>query len=179
MTSFKSRNLVLLALGALCAASLHAAIVKDMDLAEVCANADKVFRGTVVGATEGVVEVGGGELPTVIYSFKVNEAFKGEFVTKGDESYAEVQMLGRIKSAPAGDLQHLSVLPDLPELVIGQEYVIMTTAPSAGGLSVPVGLGQGLYGLSGQGKTETATNGAGASLTYVDLASQIRATLGQ
>ena len=179
MMLYKSRTLVLLVLGALCASSLHAAMVKDMDLAEVCTNADKVFRGTVVGATEGVVDVGGGQLPTVIYSLEVDEVFKGEFLTKDGQLYAEIQILGQLKSESVGGLQHVSSLPEMPQLVVGQEYVLMTTAPSAAGLSVPVGLGQGLYSLSLQNKTEMVTNGVGNSLTYDSLASQIRAGLGQ
>ena len=178
MTLLKSRTLILLACGALCAASLGAAMVKDMDLTEACNNADKIFRGTVVAATEGVVAVAGGQLPTVTYSVEVNEAFKGQFITKDGKSYAEIQMLGTLKPKTVGNYQQASVLPELPQLVVGEEYVLMTTAPSAVGLSVPVGLGQGVYSLSGQGKDTTAQTGFGASLTYDNLASQIQTVLG-
>ena len=180
MSVFRNRKvLMLLALAVLVATSLQAAMVKDMDLGEVCTNADKVFRGVVLSATEGTVTVGGGELPTVVYVVQVTEGFKGEYLTKGDDSYVEIEMLGRMKSAPVGDLQQFSVLPELPELSVGAEYVLMTTAPSAVGLSVPVGLGQGVYTLAGQGKTETAKNAAGSSLSYDDLANQIRAAVSQ
>lgn len=173
------KSVVFVALAVFAATSLQAAMVRDMDLGEVCNNADKVFRGVVVSATEGTVTVGGGELPTVVYVVHVTEGFKGEFLTKGDDSYVEIEMLGRIKSAPVGDLQHFSVLPELPELAVGGEYVLMTTAPSAAGLSVPVGLGQGVYTLTGQGKTEMAKNAAGSSLSYDDLANQIQAAVSQ
>jgi hypothetical protein len=172
-------GMVLLALLCLPAPLLASAIVKQMDLTEVCARADRIFRGTIVDVTEGTVAAGGGELPTVTYRIKVTEAFKGDFTTKGGETYAEVTMLGRLKSRPNGAMQHFSALPELPTYAIGSDHVLMVTAPSAIGLSAPVGLGQGSYTISTRNKTEMASNALGKLLTYGDLADRIRAVIGQ
>lgn len=172
-------GLTLTALVGLPAPILASAIVKGMDLAEVCSRAARIFRGTIVDVTEGKVAAGGGQLPTVTYRIKVTEAFKGEFTTKGGESYAEITVLGRLKNAPKAGLQHFSALPELPSYEIGSDYVLMVTAPSAIGLSVPVGLGQGSYAISTRNKTEMARNAVGKMLTYGDLADRIRAVVGQ
>lgn len=155
------------------------AIVKQMDLVEVCSRAAMVFRGTVVDVAEGKVAAGGGELPTVTYRIRVTDVFKGDFTTKDGERYAEITMLGRLKSAPRDGLQHFSALPTLPNYEVGSDHVLMVTAPSAIGLSAPVGLAQGSYAISTLNKTEMAGNALGKLLTYSDLADQIRAAVGR
>ena len=47
---------------------------------------------------------------------------------------------------------------DLPRFEHGRDYLILATAPSAAGLSVPVGLGQGTFKLAGKPGEETAVN---------------------
>ena len=42
-------------------------------------SAGRIFRGTVLGVTDGTVQVGGGQLATVVYRLRVDEAFKGSF----------------------------------------------------------------------------------------------------
>jgi hypothetical protein len=172
-------GLVLSALLCLPIPLFASAIVKQMDLSEVCARAAMIFRGTIVDVTEGKVAAGGGELPTVTYRIKVTEAFKGDFTTKDGVSYAEVTMLVRLKSAPRDGVQHFSALPTLPSYEIGSDHVLMVTAPSAIGLSAPVGLAQGSYSISTRNKTEMAQNALGKMLSYGDLADQIRAVVGQ
>ena len=171
--------LPLVAVAILLGASLDAQMVQKMDLTEICSRADKILRGTVLSATSGTVQVGGGELPTVTYRIKVDEAFQGTYITKGDDQIAEITMLGKLKSVNADGVRSVSPLPDLPELKVGGEYLLMTTPPSSAGLSTPIGLGQGCYTISGKNSVVTATDGLGNTVTYEALAEQIRAALAQ
>ena len=97
-----------------------------------------------------------------------------------------IRMLGSIKEAPAsGEIQKVSVLPDLPRLEMGHDYVLFTTPPSAIGLSTTVGLGQGTFRVYTEAKQEMAANeldNAGifqGPVSYAELASAIRQELGQ
>ena len=174
----RSKTVVLvLAIALVFGALAQASLVQKMDLPEVCARADKIFRGTVLSATEGAIEAGGGELPTVTYRIRVSEAFQGDFRTKGDIQIAVVTMLGKMKSETIDGVQRRSPLPDLPALSVGGDYLLMTPYPSAIGLSSPIGLGQGCYSISGKGDAMMATDGLGNSVNYQELADQIRAAL--
>ncbi len=168
---------LLLALGMLATAGLQAALVKKMDLLEICERSDKIFRGIVTSAVAGTVSVGGGELSTVTYQVKVTEAFQGSFISKGDDRLAEITMLAAIKPTDNGRVRSFSALPDLPQLVVGKEYLLLTTQPSAIGLSTTVGLAQGYLLISGKGKNEVATDGAGNSRAYSDIANEIRSAI--
>ena len=174
MSQARSRAVILVvALAVLCGPSVQASLVQKMDLAEVCTRADKIFRGTVLSATTGTVEAGGGTLPTVTYRIRVSEGYQGHFITKGDIQIAEVTMLGRIKAGNS------SPLADFPVLAVGGDYLLMTTPPSAIGLSAPVGLGQGCYTISGKGESQIATDGLGNSINYAELAAALQAALAQ
>ena len=91
-----SRNravLLALALALVVGAVAQASMVQQMSLGEVCAKADKIFRGTVLSVTEGKVAAGGGFLPTVTYRVKVVDAVQGDFQTKGDSQVTEITMI--------------------------------------------------------------------------------------
>ena len=171
----------LLALGAVVAlgSGADAAMVQKMDLPEVCARADKIFRGTVLSAHEGTVQAGGGELPTVTYYIKVDESFQGEFETKGDSSIAEIKMLGNAKPRNVDGARSFPAVRYLPQLEVGRDYLLMTSRPSAIGLSAPIGLGQGCFTISGEGGAEVATDGFGKTINYAELVSAIQGALAQ
>lgn len=166
----------------LATAAAQAAMVTKMDLNTLCGNAESIFRGTVISVTEGTVPAGGVDLPTVTYRMKVDEAFKGDFKTEKGVQYAEITMLGTLKpaTAPNGSVQNLSFIPHIAALTPGEDYVLMTTAPSAIGLSTTVGLGQGCFHIKGGEKGETAVNELGNAglfdgpVAYSTLAGQIR-----
>jgi hypothetical protein len=147
------RRVIGLALAALAVASLpaEATMLKQMNLADLSKGADRIFRGTVTGIDTSTVRAGGGTLPVVIYRIKVSDALKGQFVTKGGRTYAEVRMLGDLKTVrnASGAYEHVSVLRDLPRLRMGSEYLLFTTPPSRAGLSTTLGLGQGLFKIPG------------------------------
>jgi hypothetical protein len=186
----------------LCASGAGATTLVQMNLKDLASRADKVFRGRVVGVDSATVRVGGGELPATVYRLRVEEGFKGRFEGRGG-ALVELRMLSRSKAArdsssASGSPRRVPVLPDVPELAMGREYVLFTTRPSAVGLSTTVGLGQGAFTVLGAGKggdTETAVNAFGnrgltrgldrtllpsrGPLPYAELARAIRAVLNQ
>lgn len=129
------------------------------NLGEMSGRADKIFRGTVIDFSPGAVEVGGGQLPIVSYQIRVDQAFKGDFATKGDVMYVELNMVGNIKDAGSdGDLKRFDALPKPPALSVGHDYLLFTTPESAIGLSTAVGLGQGSFEIYSLDKQEWAKN---------------------
>lgn len=161
------------------------AMVAKMGLGEMTVNAAHIFRGTVIDVEQSSITAGGGELPMVVYTLRVDEAFKGDFGSGKDAQVMEIRMLGSIKAEPAaGSVQHFSTLPDLPRLQSGHDYVLFTTAPSAAGLSTPVGLGQGafrVYDDEGQEMAANELDNAGlfaGPVTYSALAGAIHGELG-
>src|SRR6185436_19106872 len=132
--------------------------VKQLNLAEMVQRADKIYRGTVVSSTEGTVQAGGGQIPVVTYRLQVEEVFRGSIpLTKGVR-IAEIRMIGKVKTVRQGNLQLNSVLPKMPQLAVGQTYLVFATRPSNIGLSTTVGLGQGSFQILQRGKEETALN---------------------
>jgi hypothetical protein len=125
----------------------HATMVQQLNLGELTARADKIFRGTVIRTENGTVVAGGGELPTVKYVIRVSETLKGDTSTGNGKAgnVVELTMLGTLKSSGAsGNIRHISTFRP-PKLRIGDEYLLFTTAPSNLGLSITVGIGQGAF----------------------------------
>jgi hypothetical protein len=158
-----------------------------LDLDELVGRSGKVFRGTVLSFRTGTVEVGGGSLPTVTYVFRVDEAFKGAFETKEDATGAEITMVGTVKrsTVKVGDAVWFSVLPEIPQLEVGSDYLMFVTPESEIGLSISVGLGQGAFSLFEADRQTYAVNtynnanlDLNGPVLYSDLAAKIRAMLG-
>tara|TARA_R110000782_G_scaffold37738_1_gene89114 strand:- start:265 stop:849 length:585 start_codon:yes stop_codon:yes gene_type:complete len=143
-TTYKTVALFLALCGCMTA---NATMVQQMNLGEMTINADKIFRGTVVSVKSGTVTAGGSELPTVSYTLRVTETFKGNTRAPGGKAgdVVVVTMLGEIKSANVdGDIRRFVPFRP-PNLENGKEYLLFTTAPSALGLSMTVGVGQGTF----------------------------------
>lgn len=164
----------------------HATTVLQMTLEDLASRADRVFRGHVLSIEPGSTEIGGGELPTVTYELTVDEQFKGNYPPDGEKVVVTVTMVGSLKQGDTvvNGRRRLNALPELPELRVGQDYLLFTTEPSAAGLSTTVGLGQGTFKifLSPEGEELAANelNNAGlfnGPVTYTTLASAIRAAL--
>ncbi len=120
-----------------------AAMVMKMGLGDLVGNADKVFRGTVLTKEPGTVSMGGSDFSTVVYTVSVDDALKGDF---GAKPVVTLTMLGNLKQdISSGDIKRLAALDMNPDLQVGSDYVLFTTAPSAAGLSTTVGLNQGLF----------------------------------
>jgi hypothetical protein len=175
-------------------AQVHGTVMLQLDLAEMTARADKIFRGTVIDVREGTIEAGGAELPAVTYRFKIEELFKGDATeVKGDTAVMEIRMIGSLVHQKADENGNLKFSPfrDVPRLNMGSDYVLFTTPESSIGLSMTVGLGQGAFkvseidGARGEYQAVNEFNNAGLGLNgagpvaYVELSSQINALLGQ
>ena len=169
----------------------EASDVIHMTLRDLVARGDRIVRGTVLGADEGTLAAGGGDLPIITYRIRVDEALKGA-VSDGD--VIEVRLLGSMKQTPGGQARRLTVLRDLPRFTVGRDYLFVLTRPSKIGLSTTVGLRQGLFELRGRPGQEQAINDAnnlglfnglqGAPTTpgpvsYASLAKHIRTLLGR
>ena len=162
-----------------------ATTVKHFDLGNMTASAARVFRGTVTDVRAGTVTVGGGQLATTIYRIRVTEAFKGDFATFKDITYADVEMLGSAKAEAQRDgVRHFSAFRDMPVLERGQEYLVFLTAESSIALSSPVGLAQGLFKVDTSVPGEPTANGlnnaglmagvARGPIPYASLAERLR-----
>ena len=171
-------------------AAVLATSVKQMNIDELSANADRIFRGTVISIQPGTVEAGGAELHTITYTLKVEDAFKGDFlVAKDDVRLAKITMITDPKvPGEANGMTRLGVVRDVPKLKVGDVYLLFASAESQIGLSTPIGLGQGCFDINGSMALNRAGNlglFTGASvqgpskgaLPYADLADKIRAVL--
>ena len=150
------------ALGALAVlvaiAPLSATILKQMNLADLAGNANRIFSGTVIEIGKGDLAVGGGKVATVTYRVIVDNSFRGDFVEKEGIRVAEFTMVTNPGPRRSGNQVSFSVLPTLPDIQMGQRYLFFTTAPSSVGLSTTVGLGQGCVRITGDPGEEITTN---------------------
>ncbi len=140
------------------APSSQATMARKMDLNQLAAAAGLIFRGTVVDASKGSITASGRKIPTITYQIKVTEQLKGSFpAPTGKETVITIQSV---------DVHAI----ELPKLAVGQDYLLMTTRPSAAGLSTAVGLGQGVFRVYGESSSELAVNES----NNVGLASGLR-----
>jgi hypothetical protein len=202
MSRFLRRTaLSILILAMVASTAAVAATVEHLGLDQMANRADKIFRGTVLDARPGTVETGGGQLPVVTYTFRVEEAFKGAFDEVKGETIAHIRMLGKVPPVQVDGVTRHSPLPDVPQLKTGSDYLIFSTLPGSAGLSVTLGLGQGSFqillkgdelqavnefnnlGLFKNARTESAAAGGRlpvkGPVSYSVLADQIRAELGR
>lgn len=148
---------------------IRAASVWQFNLAEMTQRADKIYVGTVLSVTEDTVAVSGGQLSINVYRLSVEEDLRGETPMVKGTRLAEIRMIGKQKQVRIGNLRSVSALPAMPEMVVGQTYLVFTTAPSAIGLSTMVGLGQGCFKLYGQDGERMAVNEANNAGLFRDM----------
>lgn len=172
----------------LAASSAQATDVRQMNLEQLVNASETIMLGTIVGIEGTTVEVGGGTLPAVAYKVRVEEAFKGEFSEVKGVKVAEFKMVGSLKDALAG--RHPIV--DFPVLKTGNEYLLMVAPAGPTGLTSTMGLGQGLFNVTGSGASRVLLNGSnnvglfngmnvpysGGGIGYLELAEMIRVIVG-
>ena len=147
---------VALVIATLAGDALYAVNVRHMNLRELVTRADRIVRGTVIAQDDTTVSAGGGQLPATLYRIQVAETLKG---SAANGEVIEVRLLARPKNTGTA-MRRGTILQDLPEFRVGQEYLFVLTRPSAAGLSTTVGLRQGLFELRGRGDDALAVNGA-------------------
>ena len=74
-----SAAFILLAVAVLTSSPVKASAVLQMNLAQMIDRSEKVFVGTVVDISESRIAVGGGEVPSVTYTFRVGDTFNGSY----------------------------------------------------------------------------------------------------
>lgn len=150
-----------------------AAIVQQMTLGGLVNNADKVFRGTVINKEPGTIMAGGSELPTVIYTLRVEESLKGDFGVGKKSKAITLTMLGSLKnSASQANVKRFAAINMNPDLKMGSDYILFTTTPSSLGLMTTVGLDQGLFKIfSNANGSEMVSNGLGNQGLFSGLVS--------
>jgi len=173
-------------------ALVQASAVRHMNLDALVDNSGAIFRGTVTGIESGTVEIGGKQLPTTTYLFRVGEMFKGQpTAVRNGEQFLALTMIGSIKehdNQHAGSIVRFDILHDIPRLTTGSEYLLFATAESSAGLSVPVGLAQGCFDLLGGMALNRAGNAglfqgmqgvaqSNGPIAYRELAGHIRTSL--
>lgn len=135
----------------------RATSVIQLNLEQLCQQSDQIFRGTVLDIVETTVQVGGGPLPAVTYTVRVDEAFQGDFNTVKGVPVAQFTTLGTEKQHLSGEMP----IPGLPNLTIGGDYLLMVAPAGPVGLTTTMGLGQGRFTIGGKPGEETAVNGFG------------------
>ncbi len=172
-------------------AIVTATVVRHMNLDALVENSGTIFRGTVTAINVGTVELGGAELPTTTYAFRVSEMLKGEpSIVKDGVGYMTITMIGSPKEdVQGGDVRLISAIRDIPEMQAGGEYLLFTTPESSAGLSVPVGLAQGCFDIIGEMALNRADNvglfrgtsfqgPASGSIEYRELVDRVRTSMG-
>ncbi|MEO1245414.1 MAG: hypothetical protein AAFX56_06965 [Pseudomonadota bacterium] len=191
MRTAKGKGLFSLLLCLMAAPALvQASAVRHMNLDALVENSGAIFRGTVTGIESGSVTVGGKEMPTTTYLFKVGEMFKGEpTAVRNGEQFLAITMIGSGKhKAASGPIVRFDMLRDIPRLETGSEYLLFTTVESSAGLSVTVGLAQGCFDILGGMALNRAGNAglfqgmqsaapSEGPIAYRDLAARIRTSL--
>jgi hypothetical protein len=162
-----------------------ATTVKHFDLTKMTSAAARVFRGTVTDVRPGTVNVGGGQLDTIIYRIRVTEPLKGEFATFKGITFADIEMVGSLKATKEGSgPRRFDMFRDVPRLERGREYLLFMTAESRVALSSPVGLAQGCFDIDTSIPSEPTTNRVGNAglvpdvkggpIPYEKLAARVR-----
>ena len=122
-----------------------ATMVRQMNLGEMTANADRIVHGTVTSIETGTVTAGGAELPIIKYQVRIAEVLKGN-VSPNEDNLIDVIMIGSLKTnTRSGELTQFHNVFEGPNLRSGNQYLLFLTRPSSIGLSTTVGVGQGAF----------------------------------
>jgi hypothetical protein len=130
----------------------------QLNLEDLVVRAERIYRGTVVKMEPGSKKIGGGEIPTVTYTIRVDEAFKGSFEVRKGRQMEILTTFGKQPPVTVGKSRRLASFMGMPQMDVGGTYLLFATRRSAVGLSAPVGLGQGCFRVLPKNGGETAEN---------------------
>ena len=128
-----------------------ASVIAEISLADMAQQANAIVRGYLAGVREEKVEVGGGQLNALVYTFDVTEILKG---VESEKKTYEFRMLGSLRAFRQGFFGD-----GFPRFREGAEYVIFVNKPSRVGLTSPVGLAAGAFEIRSIDGTEVVQNG--------------------
>jgi hypothetical protein len=109
-----------------------------MPLPEVAAESERVVHATVVEVAPGHDASG---VPATWVTLHVERAFKG-----GSGAWLTIKQFGTTEPLADGSLGRIA---GLPRFTVGEEVVLFLRGDSRHGFTSPVGLGQGVYRVSG------------------------------
>ena len=170
------------------AAPALATSVLQMNLNQLTANAQSIYRGTVLDVRPTTVMAGGAELSALHYRVQVSEVFKGQVAEVKDTRIAEFRILGNVKDMNAG-----RALSGFPVMQTGEEYLLFVAPAGPTGLTQTMGLAQGCFTFTRDAGDEMVVNGfdnqglfkgmagmsqAGGPVAYNEVSALIRAQLG-
>ncbi len=115
------------------------------NLEQMCERADRIFVGKVMSVQEEYISAAGGTLPVTVYSFEVEETFKGSV-----GSTLMIRQVGH-RSDPSSLFGK-----GLPVYDKGQVLMLFLHGDSQIGLTSPVGLGQGAFRVKMDGPSKVS-----------------------
>ncbi|HSR68372.1 MAG TPA: hypothetical protein VLU25_10555 [Acidobacteriota bacterium] len=154
ITKYAGALLLAVMLAVSWSADLSATKLLHMNLEQLLQNSDRVFTGTLIGVEETTVEAGGGTIRALAYTFKVEQAFKGQFGTQKGLQIAEIRTIGTLKQLE----NRRPPVPGFPLFHSGQRYLLIVNPDGPAGLTSTAGLGQGSFEIDGREGQEVAKN---------------------
>lgn len=139
--------------------SAHATTVLQMNLDQLTDGAETIVRGAIIEVERTIVEAAGGQLPALRYRVEVSEVLKGDVPAVKDIQLLEFMMLDKPKA----------VLPGLPVLNAGEEYLLFVAPAGPIGLTSTMGLTQGYFTFVKSSETEMIVNGANNVGLFSDM----------
>jgi len=116
--------------------------VQSFNLKDITDWADRIFEGRCTGIEHIVVQTrDGSDLPAVRYTFTVLDGLKGE-----QKQTMTLSQLGHFQDGRTSLLD-----PDqlgVPKYQVGETYLLFVNRVSYHGLSVPIGLAQGVFDVT-------------------------------
>ncbi len=127
--------------------------VQSFNLKDITDWADRIFEGRCTGMEHIVVKTRGGtDLPAVRYTFTVLDGLKGK-----QEQTMTLSHLGQFQDGRSSLLD-----PDklgVPKYKVGETYLLFVNRVSYHGLTVPIGLSQGVFDVTAGLARNRAGNG--------------------
>jgi hypothetical protein len=135
----------------------EATTMRQHPLAEMVQEAERIFVGECVAATDGsLAQAGGSGIPYTEYVFQVREVLKGRLTER-----VTIRQFGvrEPHPTPDGKLALVARVPGMPVYQPGQELLLFLIGDSALGLTSPVGLAQSAFWITREAGARRAVNG--------------------
>lgn len=133
--------LLMALLGSSFVSKVGATSIEKLNLSQLVKKSGRIIVGKCIDRHETTLFAAGGEIPITVYTFSVSQSLKGDA-----GGTLELRQFGSFDTRGRGNA--LLKIVGMPDYKIGEEFVLILTAESKLGLSVPVGLGQGCFRIS-------------------------------
>ena len=178
---------VAVAVGLFIGLQASASQVMQFNLNEMTDRAALVVRGEVIEMRQVSIEAGGGTIPAIHYTVRVDDTLKGTVNSEKDVAIVEFTILGSAEKMKARQ-----VMDGFPIIQAGREYLLFVGQTSSIGLTTTVGLNQGKFDVVSGDKVVNGMDNvglfnrmnvdfalrAGGPVSYDTLAGMVRARAG-